>query len=123
MQVYKGRLRSTGEEVAVKVQRPSISENIAIDMLLLRRFMTLVDARLPSLVDVSPFSAAQSTLNTSTSTNIKTSAIFQVWLANLLFCRSPAFALHMIDTARGFCCLDWLEVVRVARPIEYGIQP
>lgn len=52
VQVYKGRLRSTGEVVAVKVQRPNISENIAIDMLLLRRFMTLVDARLPSLVDV-----------------------------------------------------------------------
>ena len=52
-QVYRGRLRSTGEEVAVKVQRPNISENIAIDMLLLRRFMTLIDARLPSLIDVS----------------------------------------------------------------------
>lgn len=53
MQVYRGRLRSTGEEVAVKVQRPDISENIAIDMLLLRRFMKLVDAQLPNLIDVS----------------------------------------------------------------------
>ena len=52
LQVYKGRLRATGEEVAVKVQRPNISENIAIDMVLLRRFMTLVDAQLPSLIDV-----------------------------------------------------------------------
>lgn len=31
-QVYKGVLRSTGETVAVKVQRPGIGENIAIDV-------------------------------------------------------------------------------------------
>lgn len=31
-QVYKGVLRSTGEAVAVKVQRPGIGENIAIDV-------------------------------------------------------------------------------------------
>lgn len=31
-QVYKGVLRSTGEVVAVKVQRPGIGENIAIDV-------------------------------------------------------------------------------------------
>lgn len=49
VQVYRGRLRSTGEEVAVKVQRPGIGENIAIDMVLLRRFMTKVDAGLPQL--------------------------------------------------------------------------
>lgn len=41
-QVYKGRLK-TGEEVAVKVQRPGIGESIAIDMLLLRRFLSAVD--------------------------------------------------------------------------------
>lgn len=35
-QVYKAKLRSSGAEVAVKVQRPSIAENIAIDMMLLR---------------------------------------------------------------------------------------
>ena len=35
-QVYRGRLK-TGEEVAIKVQRPSIGESIAVDMLLLRR--------------------------------------------------------------------------------------
>ena len=35
-QVYKATLRSTGEDVAVKVQRPGIGESIAVDMLLLR---------------------------------------------------------------------------------------
>lgn len=55
MQVYKGRMRSTGEEVAVKVQRPGIAEGIAVDMVLLRRLMTRVDAGLPQLsgLDVS----------------------------------------------------------------------
>jgi predicted unusual protein kinase regulating ubiquinone biosynthesis (AarF/ABC1/UbiB family) len=34
-QVYRGRLK-TGEEVAVKVQRPGLAENIALDMYILR---------------------------------------------------------------------------------------
>ena len=36
-QVYKGKLRSTGEEVAVKVQRPDLREGITIDLYILRR--------------------------------------------------------------------------------------
>ena len=42
-QVYKGTLRATGETVAVKVQRPGIGDHIAIDMLLLRRLMGVID--------------------------------------------------------------------------------
>lgn len=42
-QVYKATLASTGEIVAVKVQRPGIGESIAIDMLLLRRLLDVVD--------------------------------------------------------------------------------
>jgi len=41
-QVYRAKLR-TGEEVAVKVQRPMIAEGIGIDMLLLRRLTQWVD--------------------------------------------------------------------------------
>lgn len=41
--MYKGVLRSTGELVAVKVQRPGIGDHIAIDMLLLRRLMAVID--------------------------------------------------------------------------------
>ncbi len=48
-QVYRGRLRSTGEEVAVKVQRPGIGDTIALDMVLLRRLMSAVDANMPQL--------------------------------------------------------------------------
>ena len=43
LQVYKGVLRSNGATVAVKVQRPGIGDGIAIDMLLLRRLMGVVD--------------------------------------------------------------------------------
>lgn len=42
-QVYKATLASTGETVAVKVQRPGIGQSIAIDMLLLRRLLQLID--------------------------------------------------------------------------------
>ena len=42
-QVYRARLRSTGALVAVKVQRPGIADSIAIDMLLLRRLLGVVD--------------------------------------------------------------------------------
>ena len=46
-QVYKGVLRSTGEEVAVKVQRPGIGESIAVDMVLLRRLISGIDKNIP----------------------------------------------------------------------------
>ena len=48
-QVYRGRLLSTGEEVAVKVQRPGIGDTIALDMVLLRRLMSAIDANMPQL--------------------------------------------------------------------------
>ena len=49
LQVYRGKLRSTGEEVALKVQRPGIGEQICVDMVLLRRLMMAVDTTLPRL--------------------------------------------------------------------------
>ena len=36
-QVYKGALRSTGETVAVKVQRPAVLETVSIDLYLIRK--------------------------------------------------------------------------------------
>lgn len=42
MQVYKGRLHS-GEQVAVKVQRPFVLETVTVDLFLVR-------SALPSLV-------------------------------------------------------------------------
>ena len=46
--MYKGRLH-TGEWVAVKVQRPNIGESIAVDMLLLRRLMGVIDRNVPQV--------------------------------------------------------------------------
>jgi len=37
-QVYKGRLRSNGQQVAVKVQRPGCEEQIGIDLFILRSY-------------------------------------------------------------------------------------
>ena len=42
MQVYKGRLRSSGAVVAVKVQRPGVRESIALDIHILRMILTQV---------------------------------------------------------------------------------
>eukprot|EP00887_Chlorella_sp_A99_P006706 scaffold3.g6706.t1 len=36
-QVYRGRLRATGEEVAVKVQRPYVLETVTVDLYIIRR--------------------------------------------------------------------------------------
>ena len=51
-QVYRGRLHS-GEEVAVKVQRPGIGDSIAVDMFLLRRIMKAVDRTLTPALGIS----------------------------------------------------------------------
>mmetsp|Transcript_1471 Transcript_1471/g.2229 ORF Transcript_1471/g.2229 Transcript_1471/m.2229 type:complete len:1126 (-) Transcript_1471:753-4130(-) len=57
-QVYKGRLRDSGLEVAVKVQRPQIIDAIALDMYLMRKLAVYarknikrVRSDLPAIVD------------------------------------------------------------------------
>ena len=42
MQVYKGTLRVGGQAVAVKVQRPGVREQIALDVYILRRLLAFV---------------------------------------------------------------------------------
>jgi len=42
-QVYRGKLRATGHEVAVKVQRPGLEENLSIDMYIFRQLAQLVN--------------------------------------------------------------------------------
>ncbi|EOD32133.1 hypothetical protein EMIHUDRAFT_63514, partial [Emiliania huxleyi CCMP1516] len=37
-QVYRGTLRASGEEVAIKVQRPSVLQDVALDLFMLRFF-------------------------------------------------------------------------------------
>lgn len=45
-QVYRARL-PTGEEVAVKVQRPNLAENVAFDVRVLEKMLALLTARFP----------------------------------------------------------------------------
>ena len=52
-QVYKGRLKETGELVAVKVQRPFVLETVTIDLFIIRN-LGLVLKRFPQ-VSVSLF--------------------------------------------------------------------
>ena len=57
-QVYKGRLRETGEQVAVKVQRPGVLANVALDLYMMRSIAPVwkrfqdVNTDLVGLVDV-----------------------------------------------------------------------
>ncbi|KAF5829955.1 ABC1 family-domain-containing protein [Dunaliella salina] len=48
-QVYKGRLRSTGEAVAVKVQRPGVLETVTVDLFIIRSVGLLTRRFLPSV--------------------------------------------------------------------------
>lgn len=43
-QVYRGRLRSTGEEVAVKVQRPGLKDTLCLDMYIFRQLAGLINS-------------------------------------------------------------------------------
>ena len=40
--MYKGTLRSSGQAVAVKVQRPGVREQIAMDVFILRNLLAFV---------------------------------------------------------------------------------
>lgn len=48
-QVYRGRVRNSGVEVAVKVQRPGVLEAIAIDMYLIRTVASLAKRLFPGI--------------------------------------------------------------------------
>ena len=56
-QVYRARLKTTQQEVAVKVQRPDVVEQIALDVYLLRKLAGFVrkwkkvNSNLPLLID------------------------------------------------------------------------
>ena len=40
--MYRGTLRQGGQDVAVKVQRPGVREQIALDVYILRRLLAFV---------------------------------------------------------------------------------
>lgn len=48
-QVYRAKLRSSGQEVAVKVQRPGVLELVALDLVIGRRGVEIAGALFPDL--------------------------------------------------------------------------
>ena len=48
-QVYKGRLKSNGAKVAIKIQRPYCEESIAVDMFIMRWYASLTQSALAAL--------------------------------------------------------------------------
>ena len=48
-QVYRATLKGTGDEVAIKVQRPGVLELVALDLVLGRRGILIADALFPSV--------------------------------------------------------------------------
>ncbi|CAL5221960.1 g4241 [Coccomyxa viridis] len=119
-QVYKGRLKSTGEEVALKVQRPGIGEQICIDMVLLRRLMMTVDSTLPKLrlpIQIQPLTPLvdefagrlfgeldyiQEGLNAER---------FQELYGNVPRIRTPR--IMWAHTARRVLCMEWIDGVKL----------
>jgi len=76
MQVYRGRLREGGREVAVKVQRPGVRESIALDIHILRILAAFVkrwrrlNSDLPALLDEVEHSALLTLLVPTFSVNL-----------------------------------------------------
>ncbi len=54
-QVYKAKLRETGEEVAIKIQRPDMLESFSLDLYLLQWVGVLMDAFCVTFTKQSPF--------------------------------------------------------------------
>lgn len=57
-QVYKGKLRESGEEVAVKVQRPNMREMFSLDLFLLQKIGSTIDSFTSMFTNQPPFHSA-----------------------------------------------------------------
>ncbi len=113
-QVYRGVLRSTGERVAVKVQRPGIGEGIAIDMVLLRRLVVAVDAtsalsqQLAPLVDEF---AAKLFAELDYEQEGRNAERFAALYAHVPRVRAPG--IRWEATARRVLTMEWIEGVKL----------
>jgi aarF domain-containing kinase len=54
-QVYKARLRTTGDEVAIKVQRPGMRKNFSLDLFLLQQYGGMIDSFTSAFTMQKPF--------------------------------------------------------------------
>ncbi|KAL3145629.1 hypothetical protein ABBQ32_003173 [Trebouxia sp. C0010 RCD-2024] len=114
-QVYKGVLRSTGEVVAVKVQRPGIGDHIAIDMLLLRRLMGVIDKNqtliTQPLVPLVDEFAQRLFGELDYIQEGKSCEKFAELYAHVPRVRTPG--IHWSATARRVLCMEWIDGVKL----------
>ncbi|GAX83275.1 hypothetical protein CEUSTIGMA_g10701.t1 [Chlamydomonas eustigma] len=113
-QVYKGLLH-TGESVAIKVQRPSIGESIAVDMLLLRRLMGVVDRNVPQisqpLVPLVDEFAARLFSELDYIMEGHSCEKFQQLYGDVPRVRTPK--IYWQATSRRVLCMEWIEGVKL----------
>ena len=122
-QVYKAVLRTTGEDVAVKVQRPGIEEAVGLDFYLVRgltllvdRYVDIITSNVTDLLDEFARRVYQ---------ELNYVQVYYCCLLNLLFltlmrahlllylypkpfCIHPVFTLLMLS--RCGCTLSWVVV-------------
>ncbi|WIA09229.1 hypothetical protein OEZ85_008638 [Tetradesmus obliquus] len=114
-QVYKGVLRETGELVAVKVQRPGIGESIAVDMLLLRRLMAVVDKNLPQvsqpLVPLVDEFASRLFAELDYMAEGRNAERFQALYGSMPRVRTPK--IYWQATQRRVLTMEWIEGVKL----------
>ncbi|GFR42152.1 hypothetical protein Agub_g3004 [Astrephomene gubernaculifera] len=114
-QVYRARLRACGSYVAVKVQRPTIGESIAVDMLLLRRLAGVADARLPQvsqpLVPLVDEFAARLFAELDYVQEGHNCERFQQLYGNMPRVRTPK--IYWDYTARRVLTMEWIEGVKL----------
>ncbi|MEW5308834.1 MAG: hypothetical protein WDW38_000764 [Sanguina aurantia] len=113
-QVYKGTL-FTGETVAVKVQRPSIGDSIAVDMLLLRRLMGVVDRNVPQisqpLVPLVDEFAGRLFGELDYLMEGKNAEKFQALYGGMPRVRTPSIYWQL--TSRRILTMEWIEGVKL----------
>lgn len=54
-QVYKARLRTTGDHVAIKVQRPGMRKNFSLDLFFLQQYGGMMDSFTSAFTKQKPF--------------------------------------------------------------------
>lgn len=115
-QVYKARLRSTGELVAVKVQRPGIGDSIALDMFLVRKAAAWADAnteisRSTRLVDIVDEFASRLFAELDYIKEGRNAEHFDSLYGSLPRIRVPK--IHWEFTSRRVLTMEWIEGVKL----------
>jgi len=122
-QVYKGKLK-TGEEVAVKVQRPDLYRRIAIDVYILRNLATWVQARvkrirsnLVEILDEFSYRIFEEMNYTHEGQNADRFAELYGYIEDIYV---PT--IHWEYTARRVLTMEWIRGTKLTKPAEIQAQ-